>query len=106
MGDNETEHQRLIARFDSEMEEIYFRAKREIKYNATYFLQMVKEHGGLATAHRLLASHSIGYGFGELLLAGRPDLTVEALVLRTEFSVLFLPEELGVAAERLRMQAH
>jgi hypothetical protein len=105
VDDIEKERQRLIARFDSEMDEIYFRAKREIKYNATIFLQMVREHGGLATAHRLLASNVIGYGFAELLLAGRPDLTVEAAVLRPEFSVLFSPEELSVAAERLRMQA-
>jgi len=105
VDDIEKERQRVIARFDSEMEEIYFRAKREIKYNATYFLQMLKEHGGLATAHRLLASHSIGYGFAELLLAGRPDLTMETLVLRPEFSALFSPEELAVAAERLQTQS-
>jgi hypothetical protein len=73
----------LTARFDAEMEQIYFRAKHEVKYNATYFLR---------------------YGFAELLLAGRPDLTMEALVLRPEFSPLFTPKELTTAAERLRMR--
>jgi len=33
----------LTARFDAEMEQIYFRAKHEVKYNATYFLRTVKE---------------------------------------------------------------
>lgn len=94
----------LTARFDAEMEQIYFRAKHEVKYNATYFLRTVKEYGGLATAHRLLASEDVGYGFAELLLAGRPDLTMEALVLRPEFSPLFTPKELTTAAERLRMR--
>jgi len=42
--------------------------------------------------------------FAELLLAGRPDLTMEALVLRPEFSPLFTPKELTTAAERLRMR--
>ena len=94
----------VTTRFDAEMEEIYFRAKREAKYNATYFLQMVKEHGGLETAHRLLGSQSVGYGFAELLLAGRQDLTVEALALRPEYAQLFSADELRVAAERLKMQ--
>lgn len=67
---------------------------------------MIKEHGGLATAHQLLASQTISYGFAELLLAGRPDLTVEALVQRSEFVVLFSSDELAVAAERLRMRGH
>ena len=35
----------VIARFDADMEEIYFRAKREAGYKARYFLQMVKEIG-------------------------------------------------------------
>ncbi len=94
----------IAARFDADMEELYFRAKRGAKYNATYFLQMVKEHGGLETAHRLLGSQSVGYGFAELLLAGRPDLTVEALALRPEYAQLFSVDHLRVAADRLKMQ--
>ena len=91
----------LTARFETAMEAIYYDAKREIGYNATRFLVMVKELGGLEAAHRLLAGERVHEGFAELLLAGRPDLTVEALVLKQEFQPLFSEAELRVARERL-----
>jgi hypothetical protein len=90
-----------VARFDAAMEDIYHNAKSEIGYNATRFLVMVKELGGLQAAHQLLAAERIHDGFAELLLAGRPDLTVEALVLRQEFQPLFSESELRIARERL-----
>ncbi len=40
----------LERRFHREMVQIYERAKRETGYNATRFLQMVSNQGGLATA--------------------------------------------------------
>jgi hypothetical protein len=43
----------LVARFDAAMENIYRDAKREVGYNATRFLVMVRELGGLHAAHRL-----------------------------------------------------
>lgn len=89
-----------VERFDAAMEAIYHNAKREIGYNATR-LMMVKELGGLNAAHHLLAGQRIHDGFAELLLAGRPDLTVEALVLEPEFQHLFSEAELRVARERL-----
>lgn len=91
----------IIGRFDAAMEAIYHDAKREIGYNATRFLVMVKELGGLQAAHQLLAGERIHDGFAELLLAGRPDLTVEALVLKPEFQPLFSDAELRIARERL-----
>jgi hypothetical protein len=97
----ESEADPVVARFDAAMEEIYYNAKREIGYNATRFLVMVKELGGLQAAHQLLAGERIHDGFAELLLAGRPDLTVEALVLREEFQPLFSESELRIARERL-----
>ncbi len=106
MSGVDPDHQRLIARFDADMEEIYFRAKREAGYKATYFLQMVKAMGGLAAAHQLLVPGPVSYGFTELLLAGKPELTVEALALRAEYSVLFSTEELSRAAERLPAKDH
>ncbi|MGE3960449.1 MAG: hypothetical protein AB7F65_02055 [Dehalococcoidia bacterium] len=82
------------------MLDIYVRAKREAHYNATRFLQMVAEKGGLATAHQLLALPPSD-GFGALWAAGRVDLTVEALVLRPEFRHLFSDAEVATAAERV-----
>jgi len=90
----------LVRRFDAEMESIYDRAKA-IGYNATRFLIMVREHGGLDTAHRLLQSSDVSYGFAELWARGRQDLTVEALALKPEFQPLFSTAELDSARERL-----
>jgi hypothetical protein len=91
----------IVGRSKAAMEAIHHDAKREIGYNATRFLVMVKELGGLEAAHRLLAGERVHDGFAELLLAGRPDLTVEALVLKPEFQPLFSEAELRVARERL-----
>lgn len=90
----------LVRHFDAEMEAIYDRAKA-IGYGATRFLIMVREHGGLDTAHRLLQSSDVSYGFAELWARGRQDLTVEALALRPEFRPLFSAAELDTARARL-----
>jgi hypothetical protein len=45
----------LAARFDREMYRLYEEPKKH-GYNATYFLRMMREHGGVETARRLLAS--------------------------------------------------
>jgi len=86
--------------FERDMVAIYDSAKRA-GYNATRFLVMVREHGGLETAHRLLAAADISYGFTELWMLGRQDLTVEALVLMPQYQSLFAPEELRTARDRL-----
>lgn len=93
---------KLEAQFHQAMVDIYVVAKRDCKYNATYFLTMVTEHGGLEAARRLLANTSVSDGFGTLLLCGRLDLTVEAHVLKPEFRELFTSEEIAVAAKRLQ----
>ena len=45
---------RLEEEFHSAMEDIYRRAREEAGYNATVFLKMLAEHGGLETARRLI----------------------------------------------------
>lgn len=90
----------LLRRFDADMEAIYAGAKA-IGYNATRYLMMLREHGGLETAHRLLRGTEISYGFAELWMLGRQDLTVEALVITPEYARLFSPEEIGTARQRL-----
>jgi hypothetical protein len=42
--------------FNRRMVQIYERAKSEAGYNATYFLRMLSEHGGLETACGLVGS--------------------------------------------------
>jgi len=89
------------ARFHEAMLGIYQRAKGECNYNATRFLQMVGERGGLEAARRLILSSEPSDGFTELWLQRRLDLTVEALVLQPRWKALFTEEELGAARKRL-----
>ncbi len=48
----------LEARFDEAMMQIYLRAKKEVGYNATRYLQMLHDHRGLDTAHLLVLADS------------------------------------------------
>jgi hypothetical protein len=90
----------LERRFDAAMIDIYHEAAR-LGYRPTRFLEMVRQDGGLATAHQLLAADKVHDGFAELFLLGRPGLTVEHHVLRAEYSPLFTDEERRVARTRL-----
>lgn len=91
----------LERRFHGAMIEIYEKAKRETGYNATRFLQMVSELGGLTAARRLLAAPAVSDGFTSLWERGRLDLTVEALVLSEQYRELFSEDEREGAAARL-----
>lgn len=77
-------------------------AKRECKYNAAYFLVMVTDSGAVGAAKRLLAKDSVSDGFGTLYMYGRLDLTVEAYVVRPEFTELFKAAEIETARQRLK----
>jgi len=90
---------RLRQGFDEAMLQIYNRARSECKYNATRFLRMLHEHGGIETARRLLPSISDGYA--ELWKRGRLDLTVEALILVEPWVALFSESERQTARNRL-----
>lgn len=89
------------SRFHEEMLEIYLRAKRECRYSAARFLQMVSEGGGLRAARSLLAASGVSDGFTALWQCGRLDLTVEALVLTAPWNSLFTAAELATARKRL-----
>lgn len=92
----------LLESFNKAMQAVYVKAKQEAGYNATYFLEMLHQYGGVQTAHRLLASSSVSAGFMALWERKRLDLTVESVVLRKEFQALFDDEELETARRRLR----
>ena len=87
----------LGKQFHREMVAIYQTAKGELGYNATYFLRMLSEEGGVETAKRLVATPTPSDGFTTLYERGRLDLTVEALVLKPQYAELF-PENLVEAA--------
>jgi len=93
---NEAERQ-----FHRAMVAIYETAKRELGYNATRFLQMLSEQGGLATAKQLLWSDQPSDGFTALWSHHRLDLTVEAHVLKQEYAALFTEADRQQARKRL-----
>ena len=93
---------RLEEEFHSAMEDIYRRASKEAGYNATVFLRMVAEHGGLETARRLINAPTASDGYTALWERGRLDLTVEAKVIETpRFHDLFTSDELEICRRRL-----
>ena len=87
--------------FHEAMIQVYKDAKEYCQYNATYFLQMLSEKGGLRTAKHLITTDSPSDGFTTLYLCGRLDLCVESVALKPIYAELFTEEELILAKERL-----
>ena len=90
------------SQFNEAMLNIYRRAKAEAGYNATRFLSMVVEHGGLETARYLLHAATVSEGYTALWERKRLDLTVEAMILQPEWQALFSDAERCIAVNRLR----
>ncbi|MFW9879033.1 MAG: hypothetical protein ACFFG0_38630 [Candidatus Thorarchaeota archaeon] len=91
----------LERQFDRAMLSIYERAKNEAGYNATRFLQMLYDYGGLETAKILLYEKRLSEGFTALWELDRLDLTMEAMILKSPWKQLFTEEELKIAEQRL-----
>jgi hypothetical protein len=87
--------------FDQRMHQVYELAKSECGYNATRFLQMLIQHGGVATAKLLLASGKYSEGLTRLWEERRLDISMEATVLQEPWQQLFTEEELEMARNRL-----
>jgi len=87
--------------FNRRMIEVY-KASRAIGYNATRFLSMVNEMGGLDAARTLLRAPGVSEGYTSLWERGRLDLSVEAVILESEWSALFTEAERGIARKRLK----
>ena len=87
--------------FDEAMFDIYRRAHDEAHYNATRFLQMLHDHRGLRTAQILLHAANVSDGYTALWELGRLDLTVEALILDSQWDELFSDEERQISRDRL-----
>jgi hypothetical protein len=74
-----------------------YEAARKRGYVATYFLQMLEEHGGVDTAKKLLAKSEPQTGLFELWKLNLLHESMEAVVLQTKFKDLFTPDELAEA---------
>ncbi len=94
--------QDVSKQFDAVMFEIYRRAKKEAGYNATIFLRMVSDKGGLATAKYLINASRPSDGYTHLFERGRLVLTVEAMVVENvKWHQLFTSDEIAAANKRL-----
>ncbi len=92
----------LENKFHEDMNNIYFTAKKKLKYNASRFIQLVSKEGGLKAAKQLISKSGGTYGFEVLWENNRLDLSVEALVIRPEYQELFTEGEREVCRQRLK----
>jgi hypothetical protein len=92
---------KLEAEFHYEMLAIYDRALSECGYRASRFRQLVSKVGGFKAARQLLRPGELSEGLSVLFEHGRPDLSMEALVLKEPWAALFAREELNEARRRL-----
>ena len=91
----------LEKNFNEDMKNIYLRSKKELKYNATRFLQILAEKGGIQAAKTLISKDGGTYGFEVLYEHDRLELSVENHVLKPEYSELFTDEERQLCKDRL-----
>ena len=96
---------RLEAEFHAAMVNLYH-AAAELGYRPIYFLRMVNEHGGLATAKLLLSAAESQEGLTKLWELGRLDISMEALVLEERWEILFSDDEQHKEQERLEAYGH
>lgn len=74
---------------------------REYQYTPTFFMQMLKDHGGVDTAKRLLAKSEPQTGLFELYNLKLLHESMEAVVLQDKYHSLFTEIELSEAHRRL-----
>lgn len=77
-------------------------AKQTLGFPATLFLRMLGADGGYKTAITLLSRRHPSDGFTDLVMLGRPDLTVEALVVESRWRCYFDSSLLRKAEDLLR----
>jgi hypothetical protein len=87
--------------FTAAMISIYKDAKALADYNASRFLSMVNENGGVSTARTLLHATRVSEGYTALWERGHLELTVEAQILQPRWRDLFSDEERDIARKRL-----
>lgn len=84
------------------MEDLYHVVGKSTGYWANYYLRSVRKIGGLAHAKKALSQKDTAQdGFKKLIEVGRPDLSIEASVVKEEYRPLFNTEEIREAQRRL-----
>jgi hypothetical protein len=98
---NDPQAMDLTEPFETRLRSLADRAWTECHYRPGYFLDMLNERGGIATAHVLLAGRPSD-GFAKLWELKRLDLSVEAVALQEPWRTLYSNQELRTAERRLR----
>ena len=79
----------LELKFEEEIRDKMFLAKKECNYNPTRFHQMINNHGGVEI------TGNTSDGFTTLYLCDRLDLTMENSVCKEEYRSLFTADEIA-----------
>lgn len=85
-----------------DMVNIYNEASLQCNYKPIRFLQMLNSKGPVITAKELIRKHGVTYDFNRLWECGRLDLSLEALLLKDKYKVLFTEEEIEICKNRLK----
>jgi hypothetical protein len=86
----------------AELRDLYRKWKEDYRYNANRFVQKLEKDGAVKTVTDLVLREGESKGFQELRARGLLHLTVEAMVIRPEYSPLFSADVLTAAEEKLR----
>jgi hypothetical protein len=97
---NRRETMNLEEEFDLAMKNIA-ESDRTRNVYPEYFAQMLKEHGGVEAAKRLMAAPKSQEGTDRLWEMGLLDRSVEAQVIKEKFHTLFTTMEIAEAHHRL-----
>ena len=100
-SDKQNSIDNLEQKFHLEMLLVYENALKKCNYKAKIFKRMVEEHGGLEAAKRLLCTKEYSYGFTQLAINKRLDLSMEATIIKEPWKQLFSEEELSIARTKL-----
>lgn len=74
---------------------------RSLGYNPSDFVGMLERSNAVSLAERLVTSGDIQSGLKRLVGLGRPELSIEAIMLEPEFNSLFKQQVLAAAQWRL-----
>ncbi len=92
----------LETKFTKAAIELYKTAKKECGQTHTLFIQRVSRDGGVAAAKYFIRLDEETSGFADLWMAGRLNLTIEALVIKPEYAPLFSEVERQICKDRLK----
>ena len=77
----------------------------KLRYVPTIFMQMIEHQHPVEVVKQLVIASDIQPGFTRLIELGKPDLTIERILLEERFNPLFTNQEREAAKWRLKQVA-